>query len=244
MRNWQGKRYWLVGASEGLGLALARKMSSAGVEVVLSARSADRLAEAVAQMPGRASAVPCDVASRQSVHAAAEQVGQVDGVVFLAGIYWPMRAQDWDAERVEAMCDINLTGCARVMGAVIPAMVARGSGHVVITGSLSGFRGLPGAVGYGAGKAGVMSLAESMHMDLQKTGVEVQLVNPGFIRTRLTEMNDFTMPQIMEPEAAAQVMFEHMTAGGFSRSFPTPFQWVFRLSQFLPDWAYYRLFGR
>lgn len=244
MRNWQGKRYWLVGASEGLGLSLARKMSAAGVEVVLSARSADRLAEAVAQMPGRASAVVCDVASRESVRAAAEQVGQVDGVVFLAGIYWPMRAQDWDAERVEAMCDINLTGCARVMGAVVPAMVAKNSGHIVITGSLSGFRGLPGAVGYGAGKAGVMSLAESMHMDLQKTGVEVQLVNPGFIRTRLTDMNDFTMPQIMEPDAAAQVMFEHMTAGGFSRSFPTPFQWVFRLSQFLPDWAYYRLFGR
>lgn len=244
MRNWQGKRYWLVGASEGLGLSLARKMSAAGVEVVLSARSADRLAEAVAQMPGRASAVVCDVASRESVRAAAEQVGQVDGVVFLAGIYWPMRAQDWDADRVEAMCDINLTGCARVMGAVVPAMVAKNSGHIVITGSLSGFRGLPGAVGYGAGKAGVMSLAESMHMDLQKTGVEVQLVNPGFIRTRLTDMNDFTMPQIMEPDAAAQVMFEHMTAGGFSRSFPTPFQWVFRLSQFLPDWAYYRLFGR
>ena len=216
MRDWQGRRYWLVGASEGLGLALARKLSAAGVEVVLSARNADRLADAMAQMPGRASAVPCDVASTASVRAAAEQVGQVDGVVFLAGIYWPMRAQDWDADAVEAMCDINLTGCARVMG----------------------------AVGYGAGKAGVMSLAESMHMDLQKTGVEVQLVNPGFIRTRLTDMNDFTMPQIMEPDAAAQVMFEHMTAGGFSRSFPTPFQWVFRLSQFLPDWAYYRLFGR
>ena len=244
MRDWQGRRYWLVGASEGLGLALARKLSAAGVEVVLSARNADRLADAVAQMPGRASAVPCDVASAASVRAAAEQVGQVDGVVFLAGIYWPMRAQDWDADRVEAMCDINLTGCARVMGAVVPAMVAKNRGHIVITGSLSGFRGLPGAVGYGAGKAGVMSLAESMHMDLQKTGVEVQLVNPGFIRTRLTEMNDFTMPQIMEPDAAAQVMFEHMTAGGFSRSFPTPFQWVFRLSQFLPDWAYYRLFGR
>lgn len=244
MRDWQGRRYWLVGASEGLGLALARKMSAAGVEVILSARSADRLAEAVAQMPGRASAAPCDVASRDSVRAAAEQVGEIDGVVFLAGIYWPMRAQDWDADRVEAMCDINLTGCARVMGAVVPAMVAKNHGHIVITGSLSGFRGLPGAVGYGAGKAGVMSLAESMHMDLQKTGVEVQLVNPGFIRTRLTDMNDFTMPQIMEPEAAAQVMFEHMTAGGFSRSFPTPFQWVFRLSQFLPDWAYYRLFGR
>lgn len=244
MREWSGKRYWLVGASEGLGLALARKLSSAGAEVILSARSADRLAEAVAAMPGKARAVVCDVASTASVRAAAAEAGEVDGVVFLAGIYWPMRAQDWNADQVEAMCDINLTGCARVVGAVVPSFVARGRGHVVITGSLSGFRGLPGAIGYGASKAGVMSLAESMHCDLRKTGVEVQLANPGFIRTRLTDMNDFTMPQIMEPDAAAQVMFEHMTAGGFSRSFPTPFQWVFRLSQFLPDWAYYRMFGR
>ena len=244
MRAWSGKRYWLVGASEGLGLALARKLSSAGVEVVLSARSADRLAEAVATMPGKAQAVVCDIASTASVRAAAEQAGEIDGVVFLAGIYWPMRAQDWNPDQVEAMCDVNLTGCARVMGAVVPSFVARNKGHIVITGSLSGFRGLPGAIGYGASKAGVMSLAESMHCDLRKTGVEVQLANPGFIRTRLTDMNDFTMPQIMEPDAAAQVMFEHMTAGGFSRSFPTPFQWVFRLSQFLPDWAYYRMFGR
>jgi short-subunit dehydrogenase len=82
-----------------------------------------------------------------------------------------------------------------------------------------------------------------MHCDLRSTGVRVQLANPGFIRTRLTDKNDFKMPQIMEPEAAAEIMFTHMDRGGFSRSFPTPFQWVFRLSQFLPDAIYFRLFG-
>lgn len=243
MREFAGKRYWLVGASEGLGLSLARRLSAAGAEVILSARSPDKLAEAVALMPGRAIALPVDVASTASVRAAAEQAGQIDGVVFLAGVYWPMKAQDWDADAVEAMCDINLTGCARVMGAVVPGMVARGRGHVVITGSLSGFRGLPGAVGYCASKAGTMSLAESMYCDLRGSGVDVQLCNPGFIRTRLTDKNDFRMPQIMEPAQAAQVMFEHMTGDRFSNSFPVPFAWVFRLSQFLPDWAYYRLFA-
>ena len=243
MTDFQGKRYWLVGASEGLGLALAKRMARAGAQVILSARSADRLAEAVAQVGPQATALPCDVADSASVHAAALSLGDLDGVVFLAGVYWPTKAQDWDAKAVETMIDVNLTGCARVMAAVVPGMVVRNRGHVVITGSLSGFRGLPGAIGYGASKAGCMSLAESMHCDLRGTGVRVQLANPGFIRTRLTDKNDFKMPQIMEPEAAAEIMFTHMDRGGFSRSFPTPFQWVFRLSQFLPDALYYRLFG-
>ena len=243
MRDWAGKRYWLVGASEGLGLGLAQIMSRAGAEVILSARSADRLTEAVATLSGKGRAVPCDVSDRASVQAAADAVGEVDGVVFLAGVYWPMKAQDWDSAQVEAMCDINFTGCARVMGAVVPDMVQRGSGHVVICGSLSGFRGLPGAIGYAASKAGVMALAESMYCDLRGSGIDVQVANPGFIKTRLTEKNDFSMPFLMEPEAAAREMFEHMNAVGFKKSFPMVFSWVFRLSQFLPDWAYYRLFA-
>jgi len=243
MRDWTGKRYWLVGASEGLGLSLARKISSAGAEVILSARSADRLAEAVAQMPGRASALPLDVADSASVRAAAATLGDIDGVIFLAGVYWPMRAQDWNADQVEAMCDVNLTGCARVIGAALPAMVARDRGHVVITGSLSGFRGLPGAIGYGASKAGTMSLAESLYADLRGTGVTVQLANPGFIKTRLTEKNDFHMPFLMEPDEAARLMFEHLCTDHFKISFPLVFSWLFRLSQFMPDWAYYRLFA-
>jgi len=244
MREWAGKRYWLVGASEGLGLALAQMVSRAGAEVILSARSEDRLAEAVASMPGRARAVACDVADSASVRAAADQVGKVDGVVYLAGVYWPIKAQDWNAEQVEAMCDVNFTGCARVIGAVLPGMVQRGSGHVVITSSLSGFRGLPGAIGYGASKAAVMSLAESMYYDLRGSGIDVQVANPGFIKTRMTQKNDFAMPAIMTPDQAAREMFEHMSSNAFKRSFPMAFSWVFRLGQFLPDWAFYRIFPR
>ena len=131
----------------------------------------------------------------------------------------------------------------RSVGAVIGPMVARDAGHIVLTGSLSGFRGLPGAIGYGASKAGVMYLAESMQADLRRSGVEVQLVNPGFIRTRLTDKNDFAMPFIMEPDAAAREFFDHMNGDDFKKSYPMVFSWLFRLSQFLPDWAYYRLFG-
>jgi NADP-dependent 3-hydroxy acid dehydrogenase YdfG len=243
MRDFTAKRYWLVGASEGLGLALAQKLSRAGADLILSARSPDRLAAAIATLPRSATALPVDVSDLASVRAAALQAGAVDGVVFLAGVYWPTTAQAWDAEHVEAMCDINFTGCARIIGAVLPAMVARGTGHVVITGSLSGFRGLPGAIGYSASKAGTMALAESMYADLRGSGITVQLANPGFIKTRLTEKNDFNMPFLMTADEAAQHMFEHMTTDRFKVSFPTVFSWVFRLSQFLPDWAYYRLFA-
>ena len=243
MREFRGKRYWLVGASEGLGRALAERLSAAGAEVILSARSADRLAEVAATLPGPSMTLPVDVADSASVRKAADAAGQIDGVVFLAGLYWPMAAQGWNADQVETMCDVNFTGCARVVGAALPAMVARGTGHVVITGSLSGFRGLPGAIGYGASKAGVMALAESMQADLRGSGIVVQVANPGFIRTRLTDKNSFTMPFLMEPAEAADHMFRHMQTDRFKVSFPTVFSWLFRLSQFLPDWAYYRIFA-
>jgi NADP-dependent 3-hydroxy acid dehydrogenase YdfG len=243
MREFRGKRYWLVGASEGLGRALAGRLSAAGAEVILSARSADRLAEVAATLPGPSLVLPVDVADAASVRRAAAAAGQIDGVVFLAGLYWPMAAQEWNADQVETMCDVNFTGCARVIGAALPAMVARGTGHVVITGSLSGFRGLPGAIGYGASKAGVMALAECMQADLRGSGIVVQVANPGFIRTRLTDKNSFSMPFLMEPAEAADHMFRHMQTDRFKVSFPTVFSWLFRLSQFLPDWAYYRIFA-
>ncbi len=243
MRDWAGKRYWLVGASEGLGRALALQMSRCGCELVLSARSAERLEELAAELPGRSQVVTMDVRDIESVRAAAAEVGPVDGLIYLAGVYWPFPAQKWEAEHAVAMVDVNFTGAVRVLGEVLPGMIERGEGHVVITGSLSGFRGLPRSIGYGSGKAGVMHLAESLRCDLQNSGVEVQLANPGFIRTRLTDKNDFHMPFLMEPEDAARRMFDHMSSGGFASSFPTRFHLIFRAANLLPDPLYFRLFG-
>ncbi|WP_445944257.1 SDR family NAD(P)-dependent oxidoreductase [Roseicyclus sp.] len=242
MRDFKSKRYWLVGASEGLGRALALKLSQAGAEVILSARSTERLDALAAELPGPAQVVAMDIADRDSVAQAWGQLGRIDGMVFLAGVYWPQSAKAWNGPEVEAMFDINLTGAARVLAHVVPDFVARDAGHIVLTGSLSGFRGLPGAIGYAASKAGLYSLAESLDGDLKDTSVDVQLVNPGFIRTRLTDKNDFTMPFIMDPEPAAQIFFDHMQRGGFARHFPTLFSLVFRLSAFMPHALYRRLF--
>jgi short-subunit dehydrogenase len=243
VKDWQGKRYWLVGASEGLGREVAFCLSRAGAEVIVSARSEDRLKELVAELPGKASYITVDVADRAAVEAAAKEAGEIDGVVYLAGVYWPMKAQEWDNEKSDMMGEVNFLGASRVVGAVIKDMVAKGAGHIVLVGSLSGFRGLPGAIGYSASKAGLMSLAESMQADLRTSPIEVQLINPGFIKTRLTDKNDFTMPFIMSAEDAAKEVFEHMNTDAFKKSFPMLFSWVFRLSQFMPDWMYYRLFG-
>lgn len=243
MRTWEGKRYWLVGASDGLGAALARRMSKAGVDVIVSARSEGKLREVVESLPGEGSYQTVDVSDDASVVAAASAVGKIDGVVYLAGVYWPFGADEWDAEHANLMADINFTGLVRVMGRVVPQFVARDAGHVVITSSLTGFRGLPGSIGYTASKAGTMSLAECMYADLRQTGVDVQVANPGFIKTQLTDKNDFRMPFIMEPEQAAEVMFRHMNSNRFKKSFPTLFSLVFRGSQFLPDWLYFRIFS-
>ena len=164
-----GKRYWLVGAGEGLGKALAYHMSRAGVELVVSARSEDKLAALVDDLPGRAVSQTVDISDDDSVRAAAKAVGEIDGVVLLAGVYWPFSARDWNADQAVAMADINFTGFMRVLGQVVPRFVEEDAGHIVITSSLTGFRGLPRSIGYTASKAATMSLAECMYADLRKT---------------------------------------------------------------------------
>ena len=242
MRSLSGKRYWLIGASEGLGEVLARRMSGAGVELILSARDETKLNAIVETLPNKAMALPCDVGSQANVDAAVSQLGDVDGVVYLAGVYWPMPATEWKSAQATKMVDINLTGAMRALGPVVEKFVERDQGHIVITGSLVGFRGLPKSIGYTAAKAGLMTLAESMYYDLRKTGVSVQMVNPGYIKTRLTDKNKFKMPMIMEPEAAADIMFQHMKTDRFSKNFPWPLSTLFRIGPLLPSWIYYRLY--
>ena len=244
MRDWKDKRYWIVGASSGLGRDVAKEISKTGAEVILSARSEDELNELANEISGRSTVVPMDVASAESVAEAAKAAGHIDGLVYLAGVYWSFGAAEFDGEKAAMMIDVNLAGAARVLGHVLPPMVERDKGHIVLTGSLSGFRGLPNACGYGASKAGLMSLAETMHADLFNTGVEVQLINPGFIKTRLTEKNNFKMPFIMEPDVAAREFVEHMNDDSFAKNYPRIFSTAIRSMQFLPDWLYYRLVGQ
>ncbi len=239
MTAFSGKTFWLIGASEGLGRALSRKLSDEGARLILSARSEERLASLASDLPD-ARVLPLDVSDTKAVRLAAGKIGDIDGVIFNAGAYEPMRATEWDSDAAVTMVNVNLTGALRVLGEVVPAFVRKGAGDITLVGSLSGYRGLPGAVGYGASKAALISLAETMRFDLKDTGVVVRVVNPGFIKTRLTEKNSFKMPMLMETEDAAERVLNAMRKHRFRTDFPAPFSWLIRSLEWLPDIVFYR----
>ena len=233
------KTYWLIGASEGLGRALAEQLAGDGCRLILSARSKDRLRDM--NIPN-ASILAMDVTDQDSVDTALAQLPQIDGVIYCAGAYEPMRAQDWGRDSALKMMDVNVLGAMRVLPEVVKDFVARDSGHIVLIGSLAAYHGLPGAVGYSTSKGALMHLAENLFMDLKATNVKVQITNPGFIKTRLTQKNSFEMTQLMTPEVAAGHVVQAMRRGKFRTAFPYPFAGVFRLLRLLPDGWVRRIF--
>lgn len=239
MTRFAGKTFWLVGASHGLGREVARQLDREGARLILSARSAEALEALAAELRG-ARAVPVDVTDMQSVRQAAQQAGPVDGIIYNAGTYEPMRTQAWDSAAVLAMSDVNFAGALRVLGQVLPGFIAAGRGDITLVGSLAGYRGLPASIGYGASKAALISLAETMRHDLKGSGVTVRVINPGFIKTRLTDKNSFKMPQLMTPEAAAGHVVAGMRSRRFRTDFPRPFSYAIKAFSLLPDWLVYR----
>lgn len=239
MTLFTGKTYWLIGASEGLGRALAKRLNDEGARLILSARSEDRLEELRRELVS-ARVLPLDVTDTDAVRKAAAATGPLDGVIYNAGAYEPMNTTEWDSDAALQMSDVNFTGALRVLGEVVPDFVARGRGDITLVGSLAGYHGLPSAIGYSASKAAIVSLAETMRFDLKDTGVTVRLVNPGFIKTRLTEKNSFRMPMLMTPERAAEHVLSAMKKRRFRKDFPAPFSWAIRVLDYLPDLLVYR----
>ena len=237
-----GKKYWIIGASEGLGRELAIQLSNLGVELIISARNEIRLNEL--SLRTKAKVIPLDVLDINAVRKAFNAVGRIDGIVYAAGDYTPLNSTVWNIDEVDKMIAINFTGAARVLGLVVPKFIAQNYGHIVMIGSLSGFRGLPNAIGYGASKAGMMHLAENIKADLYKSNIKVQLINPGFIKTRLTEKNNFKMPFIMSAEDAAKHVIRAMRRNRFQTNFPVMFSLIFRMTNFLPAFLYFWLFSK
>ena len=224
-----GMTYWLVGASAGIGAALARELDRRGASLILSARSEAGLAEVAGSLSKPAKIIPLDVTDTNSVVAGMPDAEMIDGVIYMAGDYEPMSAQNWDAARARMISEINYLGPLNLLGLLVPAFVRRGHGHVVIIGSLAGYSGLPNAISYGASKAALMHLAQNLRSDLKGSGVRVQLVNPGFVDTRLTRLNAFRMPFMTTPERAAVKIARHMELSRFSMSFPRALSWPLKL---------------
>lgn len=239
MSTFRDKTYWLIGASEGLGRELAVQLASHGVRLILSARNEARLLTLGKELPD-ARVLALDVTDLDSVRAAVSEAGNIDGIIYCAGAYDPMTAAEWNTENALRICEVNFFGAMRVLGETVPRMARGGVGDITLIGSLAGYRGLPAAIGYGASKAALISLAETMRHDLKGTGVTVRIVNPGFIKTRLTDKNGFQMPQLMSAETAALKVLKAMQSSRFRTDFPAPFSWFIKGLNYLPDWLVYR----
>lgn len=239
-----GKRIWLIGASEGIGRALALALAEQGARLIASARQEDRLAQLLGELSGEGHvACAVDVTSEASIENAWRSFAGAlpDIILYNAGTYRPMDAQHMELAAVESMIDVNLRGAVRVVAQALPAFVQQGSGHIVLVGSVAGYRGLPSAIGYGASKAGLLHFAENLRADLAGTGVTIQLVSPGFVRTRLTAKNSFKMPFLLSPEQAAQAIAHGLGKRGFEIHFPKAFTYAMKCLALLPYRLYFRL---
>lgn len=238
---------WITGAGKGIGRYLALELARRGVAVAASARSAADL-DSLAREDERIRPYPLDVTDATAVAAVAETVerdlGPIDLAVFNAGSHIPVRADALTVEPFRTLVEVNLMGVVHGLAAVVPRFIARRSGHVVVTGSVSGYRGLPSAAAYGATKAAVNNMCEALKPELDRYGVRISIVNPGFVRTPLTDRNDFPMPFLMEPEDAARRMADGIEVGKFEIVFPRRMALLMKLASLLPTGLYFSLTRR
>lgn len=244
---------WVTGASSGLGRVLALRLARAGWTVAASARRRELLEELAAEaeandMQGRIVPLPLDVTDREAVHIRVAEMernlGPVALAVLNAGTYTPLSVDDFTAEAVRPLVELNAMSTVYGLEALLPAMLERKRGRVAIVASLAGYCGLPSAAGYGLAKAGVINMAEALHPELARRGVTLQVINPGFVRTPLTARNDFPMPFLMEAEAAADAAYKGLCRAGFEIAFPRPFVMLMKLMRLLPYSVFFRLTRR
>jgi NAD(P)-dependent dehydrogenase (short-subunit alcohol dehydrogenase family) len=246
IEQWRGKRVWLIGASSGIGLALAEQLHSAGAEVWVSARNASALAQFVQSHPG-AHNLPLDATDAAAIAAATQTVtaqGALDLVCYCAGHYQAMRATAIDLPDLLKHQTVNVTGALYAMQTTVPVLLRQGHGHISFVSSVAGFRGLPKSLAYGPTKAALINLAETLYLDLQPHGIGVSVINPGFVQTPLTAQNDFHMPALITPQEAAQHILQGWRQGAFDIHFPKRFSRVLKLLRLLPYPLYFALVRR
>ena len=243
LTDWQGKSVWLLGASSGIGRAVAAQLHQAGAQVLVSARNAQALDEFVQQHPG-ATALPLDAVDRQAMHRAFAQVPALDMVVYCAGHYSEMDAGNFNLDEMVRHMQVNYLGALNLLEMVLPRFTAQGHGHISLVGSVAGYRGLPKSLAYGPTKAALANLAESLYPDLRAKGVAVSLISPGFVATPLTAQNDFTMPALITPDQAATEILRGWARGEFDIHFPKRFTRVMKLARLLPYRLYFAVIRR
>ena len=239
------KLMWITGASSGIGRELALRAAREGWRVVASARGQTALSALEREGSGRITACPLDVtdlsACRQAVEELENENGPIDLAVLNAGTHKPTPVEDFNAEVVAILVDVNLMGIVNVLDPLLPRMIERRHGHLALMASVAAYRGLPTASGYCASKAAVIALAEAINAELGQYDVKVQVVCPGFVRTPLTDRNEFPMPFLMEVEDAVDRIWEGLHGRSFEIAFPRRFVWQLKTMQSLPDSLYFPL---
>jgi short-subunit dehydrogenase len=247
-----GRCVWLIGASSGIGAALAPGLAAVGARLALSARRADeleRVAESCRAAGGEAPlTLPLDVTEPGALARAAAAIaahgGPVEVLIYSAGAWDPTEVTAFDAAQVEQQIAVNYLGLARAVEAVLPPMLERGRGEIVGVASLAGLRGFPRAAGYTASKAASITFLESLRLDLGQRGIGVTTVLPGFVETQLTARNDFPMPFMMKPPDAARAILRGLARGDAEIAFPQRLAWPLRLLHVLPPSLYHALASR
>lgn len=244
IRDWTRQRVWVIGASSGIGAATARMLLARGARVALSARRGEELLRIAADAPERALALPLDVTDAAALARALSDIDArwsgIDFLIVAAGDHRPMRAWDLDLAEARRILELNVMGVLNCVAAVLPRFLERGAGGIAIVSSVAGYRGLPTSLAYGASKAALINFAETLYLDLQPKGIGVYLVNPGFVRTPLTDRNEFPMPALIEPEQAAREILDGMGRGLFEIHFPKRFTRFMKLLRILPHGLYVR----
>lgn len=234
-------RIWLTGASSGIGEALVAPLLDAGARVALTSRRRDVLDSIAGRFPaqsGRLLVAPADVTDRSSIRAAVQAIdsawGGVDLAILNAGTHAPVSAIEFDIEPYIQVMTLNFFSVLYCIDAVLPQMLARGSGYIAGVASLAGYRPLPTAAAYGASKAALAYALQAMRFDLEPRGVDVTVINPGFVRTPLTDLNTFHMPALIDAADAARMIVRGLRRRRKEIHFPARFSWTLKAMRVLP----------
>lgn len=241
------KKIWIIGASEGIGYQLAKKLvKEKNAKVIISARTSEKL-QVIKDELGEKNclALPLDVKNYESLKNAYLEIkqvwGSVDIVIYNSAVSGLSKYRKFVLSQALETLDVNLLGAFRALALPVKDFVDEKRGHIVLVGSVAGYRGLPATLAYGASKAGVIYMAEGLKVDLESSGVKVQVVNPGFVETRLTKVNDFKMPALIKPEQAADYIIKGIKSDKFEIHFPKRFTFLLKIARILPYFLYFKM---
>jgi NADP-dependent 3-hydroxy acid dehydrogenase YdfG len=244
VEDFANRRVWVIGASSGIGEACTINLIKAGAKVALSSRRADRL-NALAQAGDQEQTLvlPLDVTHQEQLADAHQSIlatwGGLDLLLFVSGMYTPLRADNFDFDVAQKTIDANLLGPMRAVAVVLPEMLKSHAGHIAIVGSVAGYSGLPKALAYGPSKAGIINFCEILYYDLLPQGVSVHMISPGFVATEATAQNDFEMPALITADEAAREILKGIQAGEFDIHFPKRFSGFLKFLRILPYPLYF-----